>query len=123
MWKKAGDIEALLITEQLFKRLLKFTHEYRLGTSTYDHGNGVRREYSLRYCLQRNDATDSKPEKFYIKPGGRYPSQFHRPKREISELESETPTFSVMHQNILRKYPKEVLATYRYKGPSPVAKD
>ena len=118
MWKKAGDIEALLITELLFKRLLKFTHEKRLTTSTYDHGHGVRREYSLRYCLQRNAATDSKSEKFYLKPGGRRPSRTHSPEREISDLESETPTFSVIHRSILRKYPNEVLATYRYRGPS-----
>jgi hypothetical protein len=105
----------MLITKDLFTRISRFTSEKNLSTSSYNHGRGVAREYTLTYCLQINYDGNNLPQRYFIKDGGRTPSRYNMRGRDLSALKDETPTFKVMCQNIMRKYSAEVLRTYNYK--------
>jgi len=123
---------ALLVTKNLFDIIYAYTLKNKLITSTYDHGRGVNRRYTLSYCLQTN--YHMSPKKYYIKRGGRHPpeswflerggaglsiqehfdlaqSKSHQNK-VIGELRLITPSFESIHRNILRKFPSDVLRTY-----------
>ena len=132
---KSASLDALLVTEALFKRIMEYTASKKLLTSWYDHGNGVNRQYTLKYCLQSN--YHQSPKKFYIKRGGRQPPELwytsrvpkdvkmldsfqwltENKKQILASLDIETPSYESLCNNIMRKYPEEVLHIYR-KPPS-----
>ena len=122
------SFDALLVTEHLFKKLMDYTTNKKLITSSYDHGRGTSREYTLSYCLQQN--YDQTPRKFYVKRGGRHPPEswyFFRgcgfetsrddKAKVLAELKVETPTYDSLYSNIMRKYPDDVLRIYK-RSPS-----
>ena len=106
------DIISLSISESLYSRLCHYTYKNEISTSSYDHGHGVRRLYTLEYCLQYTDKNNK--IRFHLKRGGRPPvknhvtSRFGRLDENISELAVNTPNFESMCRNISVKCPKEV---------------
>lgn len=82
-------------------------------TSTYNHGRGVDRIYSINFCLQAS-YTKNDEKVFYFKSVGHYPSKHHWHGRTREGLQAATPTFEAMCINIERKYPGDVLARYGF---------
>ncbi len=116
------NIESLVITENLYYRLKKYTHENKLATTTYNHGKGVDRIYTLNYCLQHNQTghmcfgKERLHDKYILKRDGRPPTKYgglylSRPER--GELEKLTPSFDTLCRNIARKTPHDVLFVNR----------
>src|SRR5690606_35383358 len=123
-----GEFDALLVTESLFDRITEYTTKNRLTTSTYNHGRGVSRQYTLNYRLQHN--YHQTPQKYYVKRRGRQPPDLwfidrvpkglnifdafdwaERPenrKAVIAELQAITPSYASLCGNILRKSAEEV---------------
>ena len=104
-------IGSLVITKELYDKLEKYSRLNGLITSTYNHGNGVVRYYTVKYCLQMNYHGQNQPQKYLIKRGGRYPSKYATVKKTIEELEYSTPTFDAICRNIAKKYPHMVKFT------------
>ena len=110
-----GQVQAMLITECLYNRIFRFTSERKLWTSYYNHKRGLVREYTMNYCLQMNYDGNNYPQRYFIKDDGRTPSRYNVRGRDLSQLKDDTPTFKTLCENIMRKYPDEVIRTYRYK--------
>ncbi|TMS61771.1 hypothetical protein [Pseudoalteromonas sp. S3173] len=112
------DIISLSISEDLYSRLCDYTYKNEISTSSYDHGYGVRRLYTLEYCLQYTDKNNK--IRFYLKRGGRPPvknhltSRFGRLDENIGELAVNTPSFDSMCRNIAVKCPKGVYFVNRF---------
>ncbi|ELM7818502.1 MULTISPECIES: hypothetical protein [Bacteria] len=104
-------IGSLVITKELYDKLEKYSRLNGLITSTYNHGHGVVRYYTVKYCLQMNYHGQNQPQKYLIKRGGRYPSKYATVKKTIEELEYSTPTFDAICRNIAKKYPHMVKFT------------
>lgn len=104
----------MLVSEDLFERIHKFTSEKRLWASHYNHGHGVVREYTIAYHLQMNYDGATQPQRYFFKDQGRIPSRFHVYANDYARLREQTPTFIVMCQWVMQKYATEVLKTYRY---------
>lgn len=112
------NIDSLVITKELYDKLEKYTISNGFITSTYNHGHGVIRYYTVKYCLQMNYNGQSHPQKYLIKRGGRYPSKHAMIKKTIEDLEYSTPTFDGICRNIAIKYPHMVkFVTYRSEKP------
>lgn len=135
MPKSPQSFDALRVNEAPFGRIVEFTTSKRLLTSWYDHGRGINRQYTLKYCLQSN--YHQNPRKFYIKRGGRQPPELWYASRVpkhvklcelfewaaahkaqvLATLDADTPSYDSLYNNIVRKYPQEVVCTYS-KTPS-----
>lgn len=83
---REGRIGSLVITKELYDKLEKYSHSNGLITSTYNHGHGVVRYYTVKYCLQMNYHGQNQPQKYLIKRGGRYPSKYAMVKKTIEDL-------------------------------------
>jgi len=116
------NIESLVISENLYYRLKKYTHENKLATTTYNHGKGVDRIYTLNYCLQHNQkgymcfGKMRLHDKYILKRGGSSPTKYSglyiaRPER--GELEKLTPSFDTLCRNIAIKTPQDVFFVNR----------
>ena len=95
-------IGSLVITKELYDKLEKYSRLNGLITSTYNHGHGVVRYYTVKYCLQMNYHGQNQPQKYLIKRGGRYPQQVCNGQKNIEELEYSTPTFDAICRNIAK---------------------
>lgn len=102
-------IQSLVITKALFERIEKYHADNYLITSSYNHGHGVVRYYTLNYCLQMNYYEESIPQKYIIKRGGKNPSKHAYIKKNIEELKNTTPTFNSLCRNIAKKNPDMVI--------------
>ena len=54
-------IGSLVITKELYDKLEKYSRLNGLITSTYNHGHGVVRYYTVKYCLQMNYHGQNQP--------------------------------------------------------------
>ena len=108
------NIQSLAITYDLYSRILKYSRENGLITSTYNHGHGVDRQYTINFCLQ----TTSKnvESKYYLKRGGRSPSKYSGVKKDMKNLNNDTPDFDKLCRNIARKYASQVKFINRYEN-------
>ncbi|QED82219.1 hypothetical protein FTV90_27035 (plasmid) [Escherichia coli] len=68
-------IGSLVITKELYDKLEKYSRSNGLITSTYNHGHGVVRYYTVKYCLQMNYHGQNHPQKYLIKRGGEISQQ------------------------------------------------
>ena len=113
---KEDTIESLVITWDLYNRILKYTKDNDFETSYYDHGHGVRRTYTLNYCLQYNDH-ENRPKKYILKRKGRAPSKYTGPsgnrEKWIETIKADTPSYDSLCRNIARKCPGDVLFVNR----------
>ena len=128
---RSFSFDTVLVTQSLFERIMDYTVSKHLITSFYDHHRGVRREYTLKYCLQEN--YHQAPKKFYIKRFGRPPPeswwigrvptdrtlvslvQVGSPAERAKVLEvldAQTPGFEALYKNMMRKCPGDELRTY-----------
>jgi len=109
-------INSLVITRDLYNRILKYTKEKGFVISNYDHGQGVRRNYTLNYCLQYNHH-ENRPEKYILKRGGSAPSKYTGPsgnrEKWIETLKANTPSYDSLCRNIARKCSGDVLFVNR----------
>ena len=110
------NIDSLAVTFDLYNRILSYSKENRLVTTSYNHKRGVDRQYTVKFCLQ----TTSKggETKYYLKRGGRPPppSKYsgERKRIMIKLLERDTPDFDKLCRNIARKYAAHVKFVNRY---------
>jgi hypothetical protein len=126
---RSFSFDAVLVTQDLFKRIRDYTVSKDLITSFYDHHRGVRRDYTLKYCLQEN--YHQTPKKFYVKRYGRPPPEYWWSGRVpadgklislgspaerakvLAELDARTPGFEALYKNMMHKCPGDVLRTYK----------
>lgn len=106
------NISSLSINFELYDRILNYSIHNGLITSTYNHGHGVDRKYTLAYCLQRT--SKNMDSKYYLKRNGRSPSKYSGVKKDIETLQIDTPEFDALCRNIARKYVKHVKFVNRY---------
>lgn len=106
------EVSSIMIKEDLFSIILKYAQQSKILTSYYNHGHGVRREYTYRWHLQETYSSENTASRFYIKRGGASPSRLHRYAKDMERIITETPTFEIMHRNIERKYSEKIIRTY-----------
>ena len=80
---REGRIGSLVITKELYDKLEKYSRSNGLITSTYDHGHGVVRYYTVKYCLQMNYHGQNHPQKYLIKRGGDIPASMQWSKKPL----------------------------------------
>lgn len=94
-------IGSLVITKELYDKLEKYSRSNGLITSTYNHGHGVVRYYTVKYCLQMNYHGQNHPQKYLIKRGGRYPSKYAMVKKTVEELGNDSNLLIVFYVQIM----------------------
>lgn len=108
------NIQSLAITYDLYSRILKYSSENGLVTSTYNHGHGVDRKYTIKFCMQIT--SKNVESKYYLKRGGRSPSKYSGVKKDTETLNNDTPDFEKLCRNIARKYASQVKFVNRYEN-------
>jgi cold shock CspA family protein len=105
--REEEGIRSLCVTPKLYEILEKHMREYRLRTTSYNHGKGVDRVYTHNYCLQRTYSNSG--TNYYIKKGGRpFPRSVDKTKYSNKTVQVCTPSFADMCHGILRDYRSDV---------------